>query len=72
MLSKTMNLGRSPAALSSDFKMCQVVMAENLLFAVSPANAFNHRIVIESIRQDKAIWHQPRDCRNTGVIRKIA
>ena len=52
--------------------MRHVVVTENLLLAVRLAHAFNHRIVVERIRQDQTVRHQLRQRGNAGLVGDIA
>ena len=67
-----MNFGRSPASLQQQFEMSQVVVTKNALLAVSLSDAFDHGVVVESIRQDEAIRQQPRYRRDASFIGNIA
>src|SRR3981081_4351207 len=52
--------------------MRHVAVAENLALAAGLTDAFDHRIVVERVRQDQAIWYELADGRNTGLVRDIA
>ena len=53
-------------------QMRKVVVAEDLPLAAGLANAFDHRIVVERIRQDQAVRDQFCDGRDAGLVRDIA
>src|SRR6266508_2155479 len=61
-----------PGSLQQLFKMRHVVVAENLLLALRLPHAFDHRIVVEGIRQDQAVRHQLGDGRDAGLVRDVA
>ena len=54
------------------FQMRHVVVAEDLALAAGLADAFDHRIVVERIRQDQAVRNQFGDGRNAGLVRDVA
>ncbi len=54
------------------FEMRHVVVAENLPLGMRLTHAFDHRIVVQGIRQDQAVRHQPGDRGNTGLVGDIA
>ena len=53
-------------------KMGHVAVAENLPLAAGLANAFDHRIMVERIRQDQAVRNEPGDRCDAGLVRHIA
>ncbi len=53
-------------------EMRHVVVAEHLALAAGLADAFDHRIVVELVRQDQAIRNQLGDGRNAGLVRDVA
>src|SRR6185312_4065 len=54
------------------FEMRHVVVAEHLALAAGPTNAFDHRIVVQGVRQDQAVRNEPGDGRNAGLVGDIA
>ena len=54
------------------FQMRHVAVAEHLALAAGLADAFDHRIVVERIRQDQAVRNQLADGRDAGLVRDIA
>ena len=54
------------------FQMRHVVVAEDLALAAGLADAFDHRIVVERVRQDQAVRNQLGDGRDAGLVRDIA
>ena len=52
--------------------MRHVVVAENLLLAVRLTHAFDHRVVVQGIRQNQAVRHQPGQRGNAGLVGDVA
>ncbi len=52
--------------------MREIVVAEDLLLAAGLADAFDHRVMVEGIRQDQAIGQELGDRRDAGRVRDIA
>ena len=50
------------------FEMGDVVVAPHLLLAAGAADALDHRIVVERVRQDQAVRQQAGDRRNAGEV----
>ena len=61
-----------PGGAQQFFEMRHVVVAEHLALATGLADAFDHRIVVERVRQDQAIRNKPGDGRNAGLVGDIA
>ena len=57
-----------PARLQKLFEMGDVVVAENLLFAVGALHALDHRIMILRVGQDEAVRQQRSDGGDRGQI----
>ena len=65
--------GRPTRGIAQQFlKMCDVVVAKHLIFAAGLADAFDHRIMIERVRQDETVRNQFGDGRNACLVRHIA
>ena len=54
------------------FQMRHVAVAEDLALAAGLADAFDHRIVVERVRQDQAVRNQLGDGRDAGLVRDVA
>ena len=54
------------------FQMRHVVVAEDLALAAGLAHAFDHRIVVQRVRQDQAVRNQLCDRRDAGLVRDVA
>ena len=59
-------------AVQQFFKVCHIVVAENPLLATRLAHTFDHRVVIERVRQDQAVRHHLRERSNAGLVGDIA
>ena len=54
------------------FQIRHVAVAEDYPLATGLAHAFDHRIVIERVRQDQAVRNELCDGRDAGLVRDIA
>ena len=54
------------------FQMRHVAVAKDLTLAAGLADAFDHRIVVERVRQDQAIRNELGDGRDAGLVRDVA
>ena len=54
------------------FQMRHVVVAEDLALAAGLAHAFDHRIVVQRVRQNEAVRNQLCDRRDAGLVRDVA
>ena len=52
--------------------MGHVVMTKNLFLTARLTDAFDHRIVIQCVRKDKAVRHQLGNGGNASLVRDIA
>ncbi len=63
---------RRTRRLEQRFQMAEIAVTEDRLLATRPAHALDHGVVVEGIRNDKAVGHQLRDGGDAGVIRHVA
>ena len=63
-----------PTGMSAEqlLEMGHIVVAEHDAFAAGLADALDHRIVVERVRQDQAVRNELGERRDTGLVRHVA